>query len=61
MVLDEFLGKRLAPRLLINRLVVVILALGHRLEGRYLAAQMMLLLLPTVVRLMVLIDRVADL
>ena len=60
-MLDELLSERLAPRLLIDRLVVVVLALGHRLEGRHLAAQMMLLLLPTVVRLMVLIDRVADL
>ena len=61
MVLDELLGERLAPRFLINRLVVVVLALGHRLEGWHLAAQMVLLLLPTVVRLMILIDRVADL
>ena len=61
LVLDELLGERLASRLLIDRLVVVVFVLGHLLEGRPLAAQMMLLLLPTVVHLIVLIYRMGNL
>ena len=61
LVLDELLGERLASRLLIDRLVVVVFVLGHFLEGRPLVAQMMLLLLPTVVHLIVLIDRMDNL